>query len=847
MRAPLDAGPDPGLEFLLTLFDNAPGVVELRAFPSRQRIFAPRMDLFTLLAFIEARRETEDVYVGVATRRDETSGKLENCLALGAAYIDVDFKTTPEPAARQRLADFPCPPSLVVASGHGLHAYWLFREPSSLPEAERRIRELLERLALQFGGDSSVAEPARILRVPGTWNHKTVPPVPVVLESCDPTRRYNPSELEAWLPPLPMAPVGQGFQAPDEPIGEGQRHGKLYALARALKVKNLSPVVVLAALREFNAEKCTPPLPDAEVERQVESAFDQSDRPGFEPRPVPPIAPPDPVDAAAGPVDAGADPRPTLRVAQLDLQPLRRTMWDLVVRANDPPTLFTSGVRLARVRRIPEFGRVIMDEHTFPSFQGCLADVAKFDGGEKRPRLIAPPAPLVATMLADGAPPVPALIRIVAAPLVAPDGTVVTGPGYHAGTRAYYAPAPGFEVGPVAEAPSAADLAWARAQWLEMVQDFPFATPSDRTHALCAGLTPFGRDLIDGPTPIHLFEAPLWGSGKSLLATAVFFPFLGDLDSVQPEPESSPEWRKRLTSLLREGAAVAIIDNAHDELVAGSLMSFVTSQFYQDRLLGKTRTGHYVNRLVLAITGNNPILSGEALRRTVRIRLIPDSPHPWLRDPTTFVHSDLAGWLRSVRPALVRAALLLWRGWIAAGRPGPGPTVSPFGKFEAWRHALGGLCAVAELPGFLGNAREFYRETPILEESTATFVLAWWIKYRQDLVPPVPPLFDLAQEAGLGFDARTAHGEKVAFGKWLVRLRDRRFAVSDTQWVTVVRTAASHGGVRRWRLEAIDPPDPGEPAWVRDVTPDEDARDAEGGALETHQSHRFEVDEGPTG
>lgn len=517
------------------------------------------------------------------------------------------------------------------------------------------------------------------------------------------------------------------------------------------------------------------------------------------------------------------DPRPVIAVRDLDLRPLRADLWGLLRQANAPPVLFTSGVRLARVRPIPDSGRIILDEHTLASFQACLADVARFDGGNTRPRLVAPPPPLVAAMLTEVSPPVPVLTRVVPAPVIAPDGTVLTTPGYHPATRTYYAPARDLTIGALPAHPTETEIAWARTRYLEIVRDFPFATESDRTHALAAGLLPFGRDLIDGPTPIHLYEAPTWGSGKTLLATAVFFPFLGELDSVQPEPESSAEWRKRLTSLLREGTAVAIIDNALDELTAGPLMSFVTSLSYRDRLLGKTATGHYVNRLVLAITGNNPVLSGEALRRAVRIRLVPAVPHPWLRDPSTFTHSDLASWLRQERATLVRAALILWRAWIAADRPGPSVATPAFGKFEAWRHVMGGLCARGGLAGFLANQRAFYEETTTTDEATGTFVLEWWAAHGASLVVPVPTLFQLAQQAGLSFDARTQQGEVVRFGKWLVRLRDRLFTVSDTLWVRVVRTDSSHGGVHRWRLTPVDPPSaspsPDDPGWLHEPAP----------------------------
>lgn len=177
-------------DFFRVLFADARGLIELRAFPSKARTFAPPGDLDQLLDFLAERVADEDVYVGIAARRDDTSGKLENCSTLGAIFADVDFKQTPESEARQRLAEFPLAPTFIVRSGHGLHLYYCLREPLDLATDEVRARALLVRLAAALGGDRSAAEPARILRVPRTWNRKNAEaPIRVELELCEPSRR----------------------------------------------------------------------------------------------------------------------------------------------------------------------------------------------------------------------------------------------------------------------------------------------------------------------------------------------------------------------------------------------------------------------------------------------------------------------------------------------------------------------------------------------------------------------------------------------------------------------------------------------------------------------------------
>ena len=98
-------------------------------------------------------------------------------------------------------------PTLIVHSGHGLQAYWLFEEflPTLTPE-ERAFgegllddwKQRIQRAFSPFDVDS-VFDLARILRLPGTINHKATP-VSVRLLSTD-GPRYTP-QFFASLPTL---------------------------------------------------------------------------------------------------------------------------------------------------------------------------------------------------------------------------------------------------------------------------------------------------------------------------------------------------------------------------------------------------------------------------------------------------------------------------------------------------------------------------------------------------------------------------------------------------------------------------------------------------------------------
>jgi NrS-1 polymerase HBD domain len=114
-----------------------------------------------------------DVYIGVAprTKRDGTLDAIER---VHAVWADVD---TPEALAA--LRSFHPRPAIVVRSGQPdhVHAYWPLWPPAG-PDAIRRANR---RLAHALGADMAATDAARIMRPPGTLNHKTDPPAPVEL------------------------------------------------------------------------------------------------------------------------------------------------------------------------------------------------------------------------------------------------------------------------------------------------------------------------------------------------------------------------------------------------------------------------------------------------------------------------------------------------------------------------------------------------------------------------------------------------------------------------------------------------------------------------------------------
>src|SRR5688500_12557195 len=163
-------------EWLTTLFQWTEGAVELRACPNergkgRSRCIFTR-DQDEVGEFV--RRWDVDghgVYFGVCTRQPDTSppGTIETTAECPAVKVDID-KIAKDLALAALQGAF-LPPSAIVDSGRGLHAYWLLKEPEDVAAAltnDHPLVALEQALARIFGGDRAVCDLARIMRLPGT-------------------------------------------------------------------------------------------------------------------------------------------------------------------------------------------------------------------------------------------------------------------------------------------------------------------------------------------------------------------------------------------------------------------------------------------------------------------------------------------------------------------------------------------------------------------------------------------------------------------------------------------------------------------------------------------------------
>jgi len=285
---------------------------------------------------------------------------------------------------------------------------------------------------------------------------------------------------------------------------------------------------------------------------------------------------------------------------------------------------------------------------------------------------------------------------------------------------------------PIPDRPTRADLEQAKDLILsQLLGDFPFTNEAERAHAVALILLPFIRGLIDGPTPLHLIEKPSPGTGASLLIDIVSYVTTGRPVTAMTEGRDEDEWRKRLTARLRNSPAIVLIDNLRRRLDSTAFAAAITSTIWEDRLLGASETVRLPVQCVWVATGNNPGLSGEIARRTVRIRLDARQDRPWLR--YNFRHPNLREWVAKHHGHLVRAALIFGQAWLSEGQP-VDKSLPVLGMFEAWTSAVGGILMVAGIPGFLRNLNDFYEMTDPEGSTIRWFVSAWWERFKDKSV-----------------------------------------------------------------------------------------------------------------
>lgn len=305
----------------------------------------------------------------------------------------------------------------------------------------------------------------------------------------------------------------------------------------------------------------------------------------------------------------------------------------------------------------------------------------------------------------------------------------------------------------------------------EVFVDFPFADASGMAHIICAMLLPFVRQIIVGPTPLHLAEADSRGTGKGLAMNVVALTALGKPAEPMALPKNEEEIEKRIMASLMSGQSIVLIDNL-TYLKSQSLCIALTTELFRGRILGKSEMRTLPNYVTWLGTGNNPQMSDEMVRRTVSIRLVSDTDRP--EERRGFKHANLPLWVKQNRLNIVRACLSIIGSWINAGMCQGSATL---GRFESWAGVMSGILDHINIPGFLSDRNRLHLENDRDSTEWSAMCEVWHAEHGERAIT-AKNVFDIARHNELLLDIWAGRSELAGqqrMGHALSAKRDRVF------------------------------------------------------------------------
>jgi len=305
---------------------------------------------------------------------------------------------------------------------------------------------------------------------------------------------------------------------------------------------------------------------------------------------------------------------------------------------------------------------------------------------------------------------------------------------------------------------------------------------------------------------LHLIDKSTVGTGATLLARTISYICTGGEYTVLPEGRDGDEWRKRLTAVLINAPWFLVIDNLSRILDSSALAIALTQDYWEDRLLGQSKHIRIPVHCAWVATGNNPVMSSEIARRTIRIRLDARTEAPHLRNQDQFRHPHLINWIKSNRASLVRAVLIFVQHWIALGKP---ESKKSLGSFESWAAVVGGILESVGINGFLDNTKDFYEDVQTEAEQKKIFVAAWFKKFGQREIRAgelcrVDAINEVVADFG---ELGTDRSSKTKLGFFIKKIKDQVFNLNtEAGIVTVIvrRTNRKIENSTAWKLEVVE-------------------------------------------
>jgi putative DNA primase/helicase len=413
---------------------------------------------------------------------------------------------------------------------------------------------------------------------------------------------------------------------------------------------------------------------------------------------------------------------------------------------------------------------------------------------------------------------VPVLLGIVTAPTLRVDGSILDKPGYDEETGLFFDPM-GVEFPEVHPSPTKDQARAALARLYEPIAGFGFVDAAARAVALSGILSAVSRFAVD-TVPLHGFDAPVAGSGKSKLVDYAVTIATGHRAAVTNVEEVL--W-KQLSAALLAGSSFIALDNMVEPLAGPLLNQTLTQAAVEVRKFGTLDKATIPCCMMIFATGNNLIVAGDMTRRVLVGRLDPGVERPELRE----FDFDPVAVARERRAGLLVDALTVLRAWLCSTERRGMP--APLGSFERWSRLVRNALIWLGEADPVASQEEVRQADPYIR-ATHALIAAWaqvvganrfvrasevvaraLEKEKETIMGDdgVEREVDTAKHRNPGLleavRGVTTSGSELAksFGKWLGGNKDRRFTV-DGMTYRFVQGVDSQ--MSTWCLQAVDVP-----------------------------------------
>lgn len=375
-------------------------------------------------------------------------------------------------------------------------------------------------------------------------------------------------------------------------------------------------------------------------------------------------------------------------------------------------------------------GALVLNEVTSHRLRELLITAVRWYRLDKRNNQWMPgavPLDFAKHLLDRGTWKLPVLEGIVETPVLRKNGTVLDQKGYDPEMRVYMDP--NITTFPeVPENPTRDDALKAIAKLKDVIKDFPFI-PDDpeldeyssagRSVVLSAYLLSLSRKAMT-KAPAHAIDATTMATGKSLLCDTISILATGRNAITMSQGADDVEFDKRMFSLLLKGGPVVVVDNIGREVSSDEFCTILTSNVWQSRVLGVSKTATVNCASTFLLNGNGLIFKGDVSTRAVLCKLDADMERPQERK----FDRNLEVWMPEHQGELVQAALTAIRAFVVAGYPGA-KDLTP-SRFDDWDRFVRGTLVWLGEPDPWDTVASIRSADP--ERDNLAMLLAGWDK-----------------------------------------------------------------------------------------------------------------------